>query len=225
MNLILFGPGRRFFQKGVPAMLRGTPDMNSLVTLGTAAAWGYSVVATFAPQLLPAGTANVYYEAAAVIVTLILLGRYLEAKARGRTSEAITRLVGLQPKTARIERDGRTVEVPLSDVRSGDVVQVRPGEQVPVDGEVLEGSSYVDESMITGEPIPVEKSMGGEVVGGELGLGNERTEVHSLSNRRCSNGVLGHRGLGVLLEVALEDLAVGVRGGWSDEVIATWTAP
>ncbi len=165
---ILFGPGRRFFKKGVPAMLRGTPDMNSLVTVGTSAAWGYSVVATFAPQLLPAGTANVYFEAAAVIVTLILLGRYLEAKAKGRTSEAIKRLVGLQPKTARIERDGQTVEVPLSDVRAGDIVQVRPGEQVPVDGEVVEGSSYVDESMITGEPVPVAKTAGVEVVGGTI---------------------------------------------------------
>jgi len=165
---VLFGPGRRFFQKGVPAILRGTPDMNSLVTVGTSAAWGYSVVATFAPQVLPAGTANVYYEAAAVIVTLILLGRYLEAKAKGRTSEAIKRLVGLTPKTARVERDGKTVEVPLSDVRSGDVVQVRPGEKVPVDGEVVEGSSYVDESMITGEPVPVQKSAGAGVVGGTI---------------------------------------------------------
>ena len=165
---ILFGPGRRFFKKGVPAMMRGTPDMNSLVVVGTTAAWGYSVVATFAPQLLPAGTANVYFEAAAVIVTLILLGRYLEAKAKGRTSEAIKRLVGLQPKTARVERNGETVEVPLSEVRAGDVVQVRPGERVPVDGEVVEGGSYVDESMITGEPVPVAKNTGAEVVGGTI---------------------------------------------------------
>ena len=167
-TVILFGPGRRFFKKGVPAMLRGTPDMNSLVTVGTSAAWGYSVVATFAPQVLPSGTANVYFEAAAEIVTLILLGRYLEAKAKGRTSEAIKRLVGLQPRTARVERDGETVEVPLSDVHSGDIVQVRPGEQVPVDGEVVEGSSYVDEAMITGEPVPVAKSAGAEVVGGTI---------------------------------------------------------
>ncbi|OHT18850.1 heavy metal translocating P-type ATPase [Edaphosphingomonas haloaromaticamans] len=165
---VLFGPGRRFFQKGVPAILRGTPDMNSLVTVGTSAAWGYSVVATLAPQVLPAGTANVYYEAAAVIVTLILLGRYLEAKAKGRTSEAIKRLVGLTPKTARVERDGEVIELPIADVRAGDVVQVRPGEKVPVDGEVTEGSSYVDESMITGEPVPVAKEAGAEVVGGTI---------------------------------------------------------
>ncbi len=167
-TIVLFGPGRRFFQKGVPSMLRGTPDMNSLVVVGTSAAWAYSVVATFAPQLLPAGTANVYYEAAAVIVTLILLGRYLEAKAKGRTSEAIKRLVGLQPKTARLRRDGQIVEVPLSEVRSGDIVEVRPGDRVPVDGEVIEGRSYVDESMITGEPVPVAKEAGTEVVGGTI---------------------------------------------------------
>lgn len=165
---VLFGPGLRFFRKGIPAILRGTPDMNSLVTLGTSAAWAYSVVATFAPTLLPAGTVNVYYEAAAVIVALILLGRFLEAKAKGRTSEAIKRLVGLQPKTARVERDGKTQEVPLSEVRTGDIVQVRPGEKVPVDGEVVEGSSYVDESMITGEPVPVSKSGGAQVVGGTI---------------------------------------------------------
>jgi len=167
-TLVLFGPGLRFFQKGVPALLRRAPDMNSLVALGTAAAWGYSVVATFAPGLLPEGTRNVYYEAAAVIVTLILLGRFLEARAKGRTSEAIERLMGLQPKTARVLRGGVALEVPLAEVQVGDVVQVRPGEKVPVDGEVTEGSSYVDESMITGEPVPVQKAVGAEVVGGTI---------------------------------------------------------
>lgn len=167
-SAVLFGPGRVFFQKGMPALLRGTPDMNTLVMIGTGAAWGYSVVAVFAPQLLPAGTANVYFEAAAVIVTLILLGRWLEAKAKGRTSEAIKRLVGLQPKTARVERDGRIIEIAISEVLPGDVVQVRPGERVPVDGEVVEGSSYVDESMITGEPVPVIKESGAKVVGGTI---------------------------------------------------------
>jgi Cu+-exporting ATPase len=167
-SLVLFGPGLRFFRKGVPALLRGAPDMNSLVVLGTAAAWGYSVVATFLPGALPAGTANVYYEAAAVITTLILLGRYLEARAKGRTSEAIRRLVGLQPKTARVVRDGRTLDLPLAEVLAGDIVLVRPGEKVPVDGEVVEGSSFVDEAMITGEPVPVAKGVGAEVVGGTI---------------------------------------------------------
>lgn len=167
-TLVLFGPGLRFFRKGVPALLRGAPDMNSLVSVGTAAAYGYSVVATFIPQVLPQGTANIYFEAAAVIVTLILLGRTLEARAKGRTSQAIKRLVGLQAKTARVERNGETLEIPLDQVTTGDVVFVRPGEKIPVDGQVVEGASYVDESMITGEPVPVSKGVGAEVVGGTI---------------------------------------------------------
>ncbi len=167
-TLVLFGPGLRFFRKGVPALLRGSPDMNSLVVLGTSAAYAYSVVATFLPGFLPAGMENVYFEAAAVIVTLILLGRFLEAKAKGRTSEAIKRLMGLQAKTARVVRGGEPLEIPLDQVLTGDLVQVRPGEKIPVDGEVVEGSSFVDESMITGEPVPVQKSQGKEVVGGTI---------------------------------------------------------
>ncbi|MGO4741965.1 heavy metal translocating P-type ATPase [Serratia quinivorans] len=167
-TLVLFGPGLRFFRKGVPALLRGAPDMNSLVSVGTAAAYGYSVVATFIPEVLPQGTANIYFEAAAVIVTLILLGRTLEARAKGRTSQAIKRLVGLQAKTARVERNGETLEIPLDQVITDDVVFVRPGEKIPVDGQVVEGASYVDESMITGEPVPVSKGIGAEVVGGTI---------------------------------------------------------
>ena len=167
-TLVLFVPGIRFYDKGLPALWRLAPDMNSLVAVGTLAAYGYSLVATFAPGLLPAGTVNVYFEASAVIVTLILLGRLLEARAKGRTSEAIKRLVGLQAKTARVRRDGKTVETPIDSVQSGDIVEVRPGERVPVDGEVVEGESYVDESMITGEPIPVSKKNGSEVVAGTV---------------------------------------------------------
>jgi P-type Cu+ transporter len=167
-TLVLFGPGLRFFKKGVPALLRLAPDMNSLVVLGTTAAWGFSVIATFASELLPEGTTNIYYEAAAVIVTLILLGRFLEARAKGRTSEAIKRLLGLQAKSARVLRNGEAVDVPLQEVQAGDVIIVRPGEKVPVDGEVIDGSSYVDESMITGEPVPVTKVAGCEVVGGTV---------------------------------------------------------
>lgn len=167
-TLVLFGPGLRFFKKGVPVLLRWAPDMNSLVVLGTGAAYAYSLVATFLPGLMPAAMDNVYYEAAAVIVTLILLGRYLEAKAKGRTSEAIKRLVGLSPKTARVIRDGDALEIALDKVLIGDVVQVRPGEKIPVDGAVIEGSSFVDESMITGEPVPVQKQAGAEVVGGTI---------------------------------------------------------
>ena len=167
-TLVLFIPGIRFYKKGLPALWRLAPDMNSLVAVGSLAAYGYSLVATFTPGVLPAGTINVYFEAAAVIVTLILLGRLLEARAKGRTSEAIKRLAGLQAKTARVSRDGQTIDLPISSVISGDIVEVRPGERLPVDGEVVEGASYVDESMITGEPIPVSKSPGSAVVGGTV---------------------------------------------------------
>ena len=167
-SAVMFGPGLRFFQKGVPALLRGAPDMNALVAMGTAAAWAYSVVALFAPGLLPAGTVNVYFEAAAVIITLILVGRLLEARARGRTSDAIRRLIRIQPRSARVRRGAEVVEIPIGDVVVGDVLEVRPGEKVAVDGEVVDGASFVDESMITGEPVPVEKTVGATVVGGTL---------------------------------------------------------
>ena len=164
-TLVLLFPGRRFYSKGFPALFKGAPDMNSLVAVGSMAAYVYSVVATFAPRLLPEGTVFVYFEAAAVIVTLILLGRYLEARAKGRTSEAIQRLVGLQAKTARVERDGVMVELPLAEVKLGDVLEVRPGERIAVDGMVLSGQSFVDEAMISGEPVPVEKQQGAMVTG------------------------------------------------------------
>lgn len=167
-TLVLAGPGRRFYLKGFPALWRGAPDMNALVAVGTSAAYLYSLVAVFAPALLPAGTVNVYFEAAAVIVTLILLGRYLEARAKGRTSQAISRLVGLQPRIARIRRDDAVMEVPIAEVRAGDVIELRPGERVPVDGEVVAGNSWIDESMITGEPAPVAKSSGAAVTAGTV---------------------------------------------------------
>ncbi len=167
-TVVLFGPGLRFYTKGYPALFKGAPDMNSLVALGTSAAYGFSLVATFAPGSLPEGTAHIYYEAAAVIVVLILLGRFLEARAKGRTGEAIRKLVGLQAKIARVERNGQVVELPIEDIVLGDTIHLRPGEKIAVDGDVLTGSSYVDESMITGEPVPVEKSEGAGVVGGTV---------------------------------------------------------
>ncbi|MCA4813981.1 heavy metal translocating P-type ATPase [Acinetobacter towneri] len=167
-TLVLLLPGRRFYQKGIPALLRFAPDMNSLVAVGTLAAYSFSLVATFMPQLLPEGTVHVYYEAAAVIISLILLGRYFEAKAKGRTSQAIQHLIGMQAKTARIHRDGQIIEVPVAEVSSNTIVEIRPGERIPVDGEVVEGHSYIDESMITGEPVPVAKQVGNQVVGGTI---------------------------------------------------------
>jgi Cu+-exporting ATPase len=167
-SAVLAGPGRQFYAKGIPALLRGAPDMNALVAIGTAAAYLYSVVATFLPGLLPAGTRAVYFEAAAVIVVLILIGRTLEARAKGRTGEAIRRLVNLQPPTAFVQRDGEWVEIPAAQVAPGDVIMVRPGGRVPVDGVVTEGASHIDESMITGEALPAAKGAGDAVTGGTV---------------------------------------------------------
>jgi P-type Cu+ transporter len=178
---VMFGPGLRFFQKGWPALRRAAPDMNSLVMIGTSAAYGYSLVATFTPGCCQPGTVFVYYEAAAVIVTLILLGRYFEAAAKGRTGEAIRALMRLQPRTARVERDGVELEVDVDAVRRGDVVAVRPGERVPVDGVVVAGESYVDESMISGEPIPVAKRAGDPITGGTINTnGSLRFEARAV---------------------------------------------
>lgn len=167
-TLVMFGPGWIFYQKGLPALARLQPDMNSLVALGSLAAWSYSLVATFTPHVLPVGTVNVYFEAAAVIVTLILLGRLMEANARGRTSDAIARLVKLQPHSATRLRDGKQETVELSLIQPNDLLLVRPGERIPLDGEIVEGSSFIDESMMTGEPIPVSKTIAAEVIGGTL---------------------------------------------------------
>lgn len=168
-TVVLFVPGLRFFRAGIPALLRRAPDMNSLVAVGTAAAYGYSVVATFLPGLLPEGTVNVYYEAAAVIVTLILLGRMLEARARGRSSQAIQQLIRLQPRTARRrQEDGQLVDVSVDELAPGDVLEIRPGERIPVDARVIDGQSYVDESMISGEPVPVEKGREDMLTGGTI---------------------------------------------------------
>ncbi len=167
-TLVICLPGRRFLRLGLPALVRLAPDMNSLVALGTLAAYGFSVVATFAPHVLPEGTVAVYYEAAAVIITLILLGRFLEARARGRTSEAIQRLVKLQPKTARVQRNGVASDIPVSDVVAGDLIEIRPGERIAVDGTVRSGESFVDESMISGEPVPVRKARDAAVIGGTV---------------------------------------------------------
>ncbi|MGY6588293.1 MAG: heavy metal translocating P-type ATPase [Wenzhouxiangella sp.] len=165
-SAVLFGPGLMFFRQGLPMLLRGHPDMNSLVAVGTGAAWLYSVVATFAPQWMPEGTANVYYEPAAVIVTLILLGRLLEGRARGRTGAAIEKLLGLQARTARRVEGDETREVPIDQVQRGDQLRIRPGESIPVDGKIVEGRSHIDESMLTGEPEPVSRGPGDPVVGG-----------------------------------------------------------
>ena len=165
---VLFGPGRRFFTLGWKAARMKSPDMNTLVALGTGAAYLYSVVATFAPNVLPLEARHTYYEAAAVVVTLVLLGKYLEAKAKGRTGDALRALLALQPPTAlRVSVHGEG-EVPVAQLKVGDFVRVRPGERIPVDGELVDGASFVDEAMLTGEPVPVEKTVGSGVTGGTV---------------------------------------------------------
>jgi len=165
---VMFYTGWPIHRTGWLALSHRTADMNSLITLGTIAAFGYSLVVTVFPGVLPADVQAVYYEAVGVIVTLILLGRLLETKAKAGTGEAIRTLIGLQPRTARVVRDGVESELPIEDVALGDMVVVRPGEKLPVDGEVVQGSSPVDESMVTGEPIPVTKAPGDTVIGATI---------------------------------------------------------
>ncbi|MBB5693770.1 heavy metal translocating P-type ATPase [Muricoccus pecuniae] len=179
----MFGPGLRFHRTGWPALFRGGPEMNSLVALGTLAAWGYSAVVLLAPGLVPETQRHLYFEASAVIVALVLLGRWLEARSRGRASAAIRRLLDLQPPTARVERGGREEEIPAAALRVGDVLRLRPGERVPTDALVLEGESHIDESMVTGESIPVRRGPGEAVVGGTVnGAGSLRLRATAVGS-------------------------------------------
>ncbi|MCG6941661.1 MAG: heavy metal translocating P-type ATPase [Thiohalocapsa sp.] len=165
---VLLWSGRRFITRGWAELRHLSPGMDTLVLMGSWSAYLYSLAALTMPQAFPEGTAHLYFEATGVIITLILLGRYLEAVAKGRTSQAIRRLVGLQPKTARVvSADGET-EMPADAVVPGDLIAVRPGERIPVDGTLTEGRSHVDESMISGEPEPVSKHPGDEVIGGTV---------------------------------------------------------
>ena len=161
--------GYKFYTLGFPALFRGSPNMDSLVAIGTTAAFSYSIYSTILAfmGLNPHGE-NLYYESAAVIITLVQFGKYLESRSKGKTGEAIKKLMGLQPKTATIIKDGEEKEIKISDVKVDDIVLVRPGEKIPVDGEIIEGYSSVDESMLTGESIPVEKSVGDKVVGASI---------------------------------------------------------
>ncbi|MER7468860.1 heavy metal translocating P-type ATPase [Streptomyces sp. NPDC097981] len=162
---VMFYTGWPIHVTGWLALRHRSADMNSLITLGTSAAYGYSLLVTLAPGLLPEDVREVYYEAVGVILTLILLGRLLEARAKAGTGEAIRSLLGLQARTARVVRDGAETEMPVEDVTVGDEIVIRPGEKIPVDAEVLAGSSAVDESMVTGEPMPATKRAGDTVIG------------------------------------------------------------
>ncbi|MFO0739621.1 MAG: heavy metal translocating P-type ATPase [Labilithrix sp.] len=169
---VVFGPGRRFYLLAWTALKHRAADMNTLIALGTGAAWTYSTVALFAPGLFPHAShgqvPHLYFEAAAAVLTFVLLGKTLESRARKRLSDAVRGLIRLQPKTARVLRGDTEDEVAIAALKRGDVVLVRPGERIPVDGEVLRGASAVDESMLTGESMPVEKAEGAKVYGGTM---------------------------------------------------------
>ncbi len=167
---VQFWAGWQFYRGAWGAFIHRNADMNTLIAVGTSAAYLYSITAMLLPSLFRASgiEPKVYFDTSVVIITLILLGKVLEARAKGQTSEAIKKLIGLQPKTAKVIRDGKEIDLPVEEVLVGDVVIVRPGEKIPVDGKVTEGKSYVDESMITGESIPVEKKRGDEVIGATI---------------------------------------------------------
>ncbi|NJR48826.1 MAG: heavy metal translocating P-type ATPase [Leptolyngbyaceae cyanobacterium CSU_1_3] len=167
---VQFWCGRSFYINGWKALKRHTATMDTLIALGTSAAYFYSLFVTINPGFLTAQglMPSVYYEVAAIVITLILLGRLFENRARGQTSEAIRKLMGLQARDARIIRNGREMEVPIAEVQLGDIVAVRPGEKIPVDGEVIEGSSTIDEAMVTGESVAVKKQAGDEVIGATI---------------------------------------------------------
>ncbi|WP_437483028.1 heavy metal translocating P-type ATPase [Sorangium sp. So ce1014] len=176
---VVFGPGRRFFRLAWAALRHRAADMNTLVALGTGAAWVYSAIAVVAPQLFPhaghGAQPHVYFEAAGAIITFVLLGKLLETRARKRLTDAVRGLVALQPRTARRLRGDLEEEIPAAELAPGDLVRVRPGERMPSDGEVVSGASAVDESMLTGEGLPVDKGAGAPVVGGTLNQSGQLT--------------------------------------------------
>ena len=167
-SLVQFGPARRFYRPGWESLRQLSPDMNSLIMIGTSTAYGYSLIATFFPNVLPTRTVEVYFETSAAIVTLVLVGKYLEATAKGRSTNTIRKLLNLRPKTANIIRFGTEQKIRVDELVTGDEIVIRPGDKIPADGTVLEGSSYVDESMVTGEPLPTLKDKGVNVTGGTI---------------------------------------------------------
>ncbi len=165
---VLFWSGWQFFRGAWGAAKHKTTDMNTLVSIGTFAAWLYSTAATFTPEIFPDMEIEVYYDTTAIIVTLILLGRLLEARAKAGTGEALKKLIGLQAKTALVRRNGEELEIPISEVVLGDIIVVKPGQKIAVDGVIISGSSAIDESMVTGESLPVEKKTGDQVIGSTI---------------------------------------------------------
>jgi P-type Cu+ transporter len=213
---VQFGPGLRFYNNGWKALISRSPDMNSLVMIGTSAAFFYSFAVTFIPEFFPSSARQVYFESSAVVIMLVLLGKFFEAIAKGRTSQAMKKLIGLQAKTARVIKNGRELEMQIDEVLPGDLIAVRPGEKIPVDGVVKSGSSFVNESMITGEPIPVAKLEGDKLVGGTI---NQNGALTFTANAVGEDTVLAKI-------IKLVETALGSKPaiqGLADRVVAVFT--
>ncbi len=186
-TLLLAGPGRGFFIGGYRAAKHASPDMNTLVSLGAGAAYLFSLLSLAGPTWLPEETRHLYFEPAMVIVTLVLLGRFIEGRARRRATDSIERLAALRPARCRIRRDGAVVEIGLEEVQRGDLIEIRPGERIPVDSDIVEGQSPIDESMLTGEPLPVSRGPGERVIGGTV---NQTGALLIRARSRAQEGVL-----------------------------------
>lgn len=167
-SAVQFWPGLRFYRHGLASLRALAPDMNALVMIGTSAAYSYSLVATYLPTILPEGTAQVYYETSATIITLVLLGKYIEAKSKRKTAESLYALITLQPVFATVIKGTQAIEIHIEKLSVGDTVLVKPGERIPADGIIVDGSSYIDESMLTGEATPVYKGVGDKVIAGTI---------------------------------------------------------
>lgn len=243
---VQFWGGWQFYKGTWAGLKHGYADMNTLIAVGTSVAYAYSVFATFFPSVLQSFGQEVlvYYDTSAMIISLVLMGRLLEARAKGRASDAIKKLIGLQPQTAKVERDGKEIEIPVAQVVTGDIVLVRPGEKVPVDGTLLEGQTAIDESMITGESIPAEKQVGDTVIGASI---NKTGFFKMQATRLGKDSVLAHiiklveeaqgskapvqrladqvAGIFVPVVIALATLAFGVWWLWGSEITTLPTEP
>lgn len=226
MLLIVGYAALPIFRSGFAAIAHRSPEMNALVSLGALAAFAYSCVVTFAPGILPENAREPYFEAVGVVVTLMLVGQLLEARARKGTGEAMRALAGLQPKTARVVRDGKETSIAIDDVRVGDIIAIRPGEQLPVDGIVISGSSTVDESMITGEAMPVAKTEGSEVTGATInGGGSLRYRATKVGKDTVLAQIIGMVAAAQSSKAPVQRLADRISGVFVPAVvlIAVWS--
>lgn len=219
---VQFCAGARFYRGAFSALRHGLADMNVLVAVGTSAAYFYSLIAVFAGSFFTSASleANVYFDTSATIITLIIFGRYLEARARGRASEAVRKLIRLRPRTARVERDGGTIDVQIDEIRMDDIILVRPGEQIPTDGIIISGASAIDESMITGESIPAEKVVGDRVIGATINkTGAFKFKVASVGERTVLAQIIRLVEEAQMVKAPIQRLADRVAGVFVPTVI------